>query len=124
MLKRRAKRGLISFAKRFSDLFGDLLGTPADALTADDLIDDEEGNSLESKPKIKNKKKFRPNKSNAEKPTDQTPIILEHPDTNLIRQVVRMGQEYHDQIRNDPLKIFDPSKEFTDDKLTVCGWGM
>lgn len=119
MLKRR-KRGLVSFAKRFSDLFG--FGTPADALTGEDLIDDENNNSLDSTPKIKNKKKQRPNKLRGEKPTDKTKIILEHPDKNLVRQVVRMGQFYHEQIRNDPVKIFDPAKEFTTDKLTVIGW--
>lgn len=26
---------------------------------------------------------------------------------------------YYQEIRNDPVKIFDPSKEFTNDNITV-----
>ena len=28
-----------------------------------------------------------------------------------------MGQAYHEQIRNEPAKNFDPAKEFTEEKL-------
>lgn len=119
-LKRRSKRE-VSFAKRFTDLFRGLLGEPK--VKADDPVDDENENSVQSSPKIKNKKAFRPERLLADQPTDQTPIILKHPDEQLIRQVVKMGQAYHQQIRNDPVKIFDPAKEFTEDKLLVAGWG-
>ena len=124
LLKRKEKRSVVSFAKRFYDLLSDPLARPADGLSADDMLDDEDSNSLESRPKIKNKKlRPSPYKLSAEQPTDKTKIILEHPDKNLVKQVIRMGQQYHEQIRNDQVKIFDPAKEFTDDKLTVAGWG-
>lgn len=56
-------------------------------------------------------------------PNNNKKIILNHPDKNLIQEVIRMTKIYHHQIRNDPVEIFDPSKEFTKDKLSVVGWG-
>lgn len=97
-----------------------------------DLKDHREKNMIRSVSSLESRSEIGGNKTNLrpslkwlqfDQPTDQSPIILDHPDKQLIRQVVKMGEIYHEQIRNDPVKIFDPAKEFTEDKLTVCGWG-
>lgn len=124
--KRQAK-GQLSFTKRFNDLFGDLLGTSV--LAGGDLInnmsEEIKNNSEKIRSKIENKKlRSSPKNLHFEMPTDKTPIILEHPDKHLVEQVIKMGEQYHQQIQNDPVKIFDPAKEFTDKKLPVIGWGL
>lgn len=89
----------------------------------EDKVDD---NSSDSKPNGLKPTRVLKNKSKAKKtdiPTDKHKIILEHPDKELIQRVVQTVDRYYYQIRNDPVKIFDPAKEFTNDNLTVVGWG-
>ena len=94
----------------------------------ENFIDD---NELEKRAKIDQQKemKLQPSldsimfKASIEQPSDKSKIILDHPDKNLIRQVLSLTEIYYEQMRNDPVKIFDPAKEFVVGKLTVCGWG-
>ena len=86
----------------------------------------EENKKLIRKNKLSERKNnlIRKNKSLFEKfdqPRDDHKIILRHPDKNLINQVVKTVGMYYQEIRNDPVKIFDPSKEFTHDNITVIG---
>lgn len=115
----RAKRDIFgSVSNFFGDQYNKLFGGTVD--TIDEPF--EEKSKFNEQIELKPVPKFNEHAS-ATQPTDKHKIILDHPDKNLIRQVVDTVGLYYLEIRNDPLKIFDPAKEFTKDKLTVAGWG-